>query len=110
TDYNYPAFAEAAKKLRARGYTVISPHEVDPGNQPGSRHYLWYVRQTLKQLLECQGVAVLEGVHISSGALRECTLAYDLKMPIMGVDAWCEIDPHDIVNMQIPSWDNGRPV
>ena len=29
-DYNYPAFAKAAKKLRAQGHWVLNPAELNP--------------------------------------------------------------------------------
>ena len=87
TDFNYGEFERAAQRLRRTGFTVISPHEVDT-EPPGSRHYTWYIRNTLAQLLRCDAVAVLNGIHWSTGALHECTTARLLKMHIETVREW----------------------
>lgn len=86
-DHNYPAFAEAAARLRAAGYAVISPHEL--GQVPG---WTWaeYLRRDLRVLLECSAVATLDGYERSCGAELECFNASKLGMPVVPVDWWLD--------------------
>ena len=84
-DYNYPAFAEAAARLRAVGYEVESPAE--PGQVPG---WEWtdYLRRGLRQMLTCDGVALLPGWVSSRGASKEAEVAELVGMRLWGVDEW----------------------
>lgn len=77
-DHNFPAFKKAAKELRARGYDVISPHEIENDQND------WYqcMRDDIKQLVDCDTIYLLDGWWNSTGAKLECTIAYGLDMEI----------------------------
>ena len=86
---NYPAFHEAAEALRGAGYKVISPAEYSVPD--GSRvHYVDLIREDLRLMLDCHGVAVLEGWWDSVGARNEVNVAGVLKMPVRTVALWLE--------------------
>lgn len=78
-DHNFPAFREAACRLRNQGYVVLSPAEL--GMIDGG---LWshYLKRDLKWLLRCEAVAVLPGWQNSKGANLEVYLARKLDMPV----------------------------
>lgn len=82
---NYPAFNGAAASLRARGYIVVNPAEF---GTEGGASYQDLLRKDLKALLDCDGVAVLEGWWESVGARNEVQVAGVLKMPVRSVYEW----------------------
>lgn len=82
---NYPMFNSAAKNLRAAGFTVVNPAEF---GTEGGASYQDLLRKDLKALLDCDGVAVLEGWWGSVGARNEVQVAGVLKMPVRSVDEW----------------------
>lgn len=84
-DCNYPAFNEAADRLRAAGYMVVNPASFGKGS-----HYVDFIREDLRLMLDCHGVAVLEGWWESVGARNEVQVAGILKMPTRTVAEWLE--------------------
>lgn len=72
-EYNYPAFEAVAGVLREAGHHVISPHEVDNGDNgiPGSVPYKTYIKNGLIALLECNAIVLLNGWNASKGARIE---------------------------------------
>lgn len=87
-EFNYPAFAAAAADLRARGFEVVSPTEVSddvaPDDYTTERPYGWYLRRSLRLLLDCDEVYLLPGWEGSTGARLEVEVARALRMPIHG--------------------------
>jgi len=84
-DYNLPAFAAAADQLRAAGYEAVNP-----GHRGVIEGYTWsdYLRDSLRELLTCDAVAVLDGWYDSRGARLENHVADQLGMRIKYVDVW----------------------
>ncbi len=77
-DFNRAAFDDAAVRLRARGLTIVSPHEVD-----GVHTYEAYLRADLQILVEsCYGLILLPGWPASTGAKLELQVTLALKMPV----------------------------
>lgn len=83
-DLNFPAFHEAARRLRASGFEVVNPAEInaDP-NMP------WTVcmRHDIAQLVTCDAIATLPGWPRSRGASLEVGIAQALEMPVRDVAA-----------------------
>lgn len=71
--FNYPLFAEVSTKLRAAGLTVFSPHEALGGH--GDRTREEYMREDLKQLLECDAIILLPDWEKAAGAILEVDIA-----------------------------------
>lgn len=83
-DYNFPAFHEAAKRLRDIGYEVSNPAE----NFEGDQSLPWdvYLRRAIEQVVTVDGVAVLPGWSRSKGARLEVHVADALGMPILDAE------------------------
>lgn len=86
-DCNYPAFQEAARVLRAAGYEIVNPADVHIGH---NHHYVDLIREDLRVMLDCQGVATLENWWESTGARNEVQVAGILKMPVRTLAEWLE--------------------
>lgn len=82
-DFNYPAFFAAEGLLAETGHTTENPAR--PGQVDGWSWYD-YMRRGLRQLLECDGVALLPGWEDSRGARIERDVARMLEMPAADLD------------------------
>jgi len=79
-DNNAPAFNAAAAQLRAMGYTVVSPVELDAPDASSST-LEQYLRRDLKIMLDCDGIVFLDGYINSKGAMLQAFVAHKLGMP-----------------------------
>jgi hypothetical protein len=86
---NYPAFHEAAERLREAGYAVVNPAEYG-GPTEGRFHYVDLLREDLRQMLDAQGVCTLDNWWESTGARNEVNVAGLLKMPVRSLVEWLE--------------------
>lgn len=75
-DHNYPAFMEEARRLRALGYEVVNPAEINPPNTPRAE----CLRNDIRQLTYCDGIALMRGWPHSSGAQAEQHVAHHLNL------------------------------
>ncbi|AOJ99908.1 DUF4406 domain-containing protein [Burkholderia vietnamiensis] len=75
-DHNRPAFRVTAARLRALGYEVVSPDELNP--EGCGRDWLGCMRVDIKHLVDCDAIAMLEGWHSSRGAWLEYVIALTL--------------------------------
>lgn len=76
-DLNFPAFHKAAASLRASGYEVINPAEI---NADPNAKWADAMRQDIAQLVTCDAIALLPGWDKSRGASLEYTIAHALGM------------------------------
>lgn len=104
--YNFPAFEEAAADLRSRGFSVISPAELDEerGMEPDpdgtplpEDEYLNVLAQDKEELEECDGVVCLPGWHESRGAREEIRHARSLGMPVYRYSKSDPLPPLELV-------------
>ena len=79
-DWNFPAFNAEAARLRALGYSVLSPAELNPDTS-----LPWHecLRADLKALLDCDTLALLEGWQGSKGAHLEMHVAHRVGIQIV---------------------------
>ena len=95
-EFNFPAFDEAAAELRAAGYEVINPAEVDRalGFDPRSEdeytdeNYHAAMRRDIPLVMKADGVALLPGWRASRGANIEHDVARAIGNQAMTVRAW----------------------
>src|SRR4051794_26666788 len=81
---NFPAFETASAALRARGFDVLSAHEVlhrGEDGRSGQVPYLEMLKEDVRQLLTCDAIVLLPGWEASKGATFEHFVAAYLKMP-----------------------------
>jgi hypothetical protein len=94
-DHNFPAFNNAAKVLRERGFEVINPAELveDP-----TKPWEYYMRRDIPLLCTCDAIALLPGWSDSRGAQLEAKIAQELGMAeIMVRDYVAAIDHRQII-------------
>ena len=96
TDFNFPAFHRAAKRLRADGYEVFSPAEkgaeAEVLHNPTLQNSLAFRREvfaldTAYICNEADAVAVLPGWQTSLGARAEVALAEAIGLTIISLGA-----------------------
>ena len=76
-DLNFPAFHKAATSLRARGYEVVNPAEINPDPAAGWEACM---RADIAALVTCERIALLPGWENSRGAKLEHHIATALGM------------------------------
>lgn len=84
-ELNFPAFHQAAAALRARGFEVVNPAEINVDPTAG---WLACMRADIAQLITCDGLAMLSGWEKSRGAKVEYELARGLGLTVKSVQYW----------------------
>ncbi len=82
-EHNFPAFNAEAARLRALGYEVVNPAEVNPDVALSWHECL---RQDIKLLCDCDTLALLPGWEHSQGAHLELHIAHRLGMTITATE------------------------
>lgn len=85
-DFNYPAFFKAQRELEDVGYIVLNPARAE-GRQ-GCKTWLDFMRASLLDIAECDGIAALDGWGSSRGAALECHIVRSLDLPVRAVAEW----------------------
>lgn len=70
-DLNYPVFHSVAERLRAMGFEVVSPAELNPIETP----YREAMVKDILALIKCDHIVMLEGWEQSKGASLENHIA-----------------------------------
>lgn len=80
---NFPAFNDAAARLRAAGFIAVNPAEINPDGE-----LTWHacMRHDIKALCDCDVLALLPDWHHSNGAHLELHLAHRLGLRIIDLD------------------------
>lgn len=78
-ELNFPAFHAEATRLRGLGFEIVNPAEIDIGPNP---EWLAAMRADIRELVTCDGVALLPGWELSRGARIEQGLARDLGLRV----------------------------
>lgn len=83
-ELNFPAFHAAAAKLRAEGFDVVNPAEIN--SDPAAK---WEdcMRADIRELVTCDGIALLPGWGDSRGAKLEAHIAEALGMDTQFLEA-----------------------
>jgi hypothetical protein len=94
--YNFPAFREAAKVLRAEGWVVFSPAEID--NEEGfdegtvessltKTQLIGFLMRDIEIVTTVDAICMLPGYENSYGASVELAMALFLGLPVYFIDA-----------------------
>ncbi len=93
-DLNFPAFHARAAELRAAGYVVINPAEINGGAdelvacaemtpEELQAHWQKCMRKDITELCTCDGIAMLDGWTRSKGATLEHHVARALGLMVI---------------------------
>ncbi|MGI6558284.1 MAG: DUF4406 domain-containing protein [Limnochordia bacterium] len=79
-EFNFPAFHDAARRLRQQGYDVCNPAEME--TEDTTKPWAFYARRSVGLLVQdCDAVLLLSGWSDSRGALLEAVVARALGLP-----------------------------
>lgn len=79
-EHNFPAFNAEAARLRALGYQVINPAEINPD---GTKPWKECLREDIKHLCDCDTIALLPGWENSQGAHLELHISHRIGSRIV---------------------------
>ncbi len=82
--YNYEQFIVEEGSLIISGYEVLNPAR----NIPVTKEWDAYIRMSIRQVTEVDGIATLHGWEMSAGAALEVHIAHALRIPVLSVDTW----------------------
>jgi hypothetical protein len=85
---NYEAFHKKADVLRKEGFAVANPAEHFKGRQDLERET--YLREDVKQLVECDYITFLEGWKSSKGAVLEYLISLECGIEVLEKEEHCE--------------------
>jgi len=78
-ELNFPTFHAEAKRLRGLGFRIVNPAEI---NADSGADWLSCMRADIKQLVDCDGIALLPGWERSRGANIEQGIARGLGLRV----------------------------
>ncbi len=78
-ELNFPVFHAEAARLRALGFEIVNPAEI---NADTAATWLDCMRADIKQLVDCDGIALLGGWEQSRGASLEHAVARGLGLRV----------------------------
>lgn len=82
-EFNYPAFAAVAARLRALGCKVCNPAE---NGLPSGAPWVEHMRQDIRDLMDCTEIHMLPGWSRSAGARLEHHVAVALGFAVTGAE------------------------
>lgn len=88
-DNNFPAFHAWAKRLRANGFDVVSPAEIEESDT-----WEGYLRTDLRELCTCEAIALIPGWENSKGAHLELHVAHRLGLKVMHLPLRFDLAQH----------------
>ena len=85
--YHREAFDRAEEYLKHLGYVVVNPLDIPEKSFDGPdrdfKRWQYYMRESIKLLMECDQIYMLEKWENSRGAKLEQKIALELSMPRM---------------------------
>lgn len=108
TDWNYPAFFDAASKIRAAGHHALNPAEINGSSLQSAvqnarvfQHVRsYYLTHSAKMAASADALCLLPGWRESQGASMEVAIAKALGTPLMRLDQHGHLVPlYEIVGV-----------
>lgn len=88
-DNNFPAFHDWAARLRAQGYEVVSPAEIQEAGT-----WELCLRADMREMLECEAIALMPGWENSKGANLELHVAHRVGMKVIHLPLQFDLVAH----------------
>jgi Domain of unknown function (DUF4406) len=85
-EFNYPAFRAESARLRALGYRVTNPADLNPDGASWQQ----CMRTDIKALCDCDAIALMHGWEHSQGAHLELHIAHRVGMRVLVCDEMTE--------------------
>lgn len=104
---NFKRFNQVAVYLRSIGHDVVSPVEVGE-KLPKDTPIAEYLKADIREMIECDGIALLEGWEKSCGATCEAAVARSLGLDFYSPEGVQYLDPPEITIKQ--SYSKGEAV
>lgn len=90
-DHNFPAFHAEAAKLRAAGWDVVNPAELNPDTTMTWEECL---RVDIRELCGCDAIALMPGWERSKGANLELHVAHRLGLEVIHLPLQFDLVAH----------------
>lgn len=87
-EFNYPAFFAAADLLAEVGIESINPARTE--GREGMSEWRDFMRASLRDLADCDGIVLLPGWQNSRGAAMEYRIGLDLDLPVKRLQEWLD--------------------
>lgn len=81
-ELNFPSFHAEAARLRSLGHEVVNPAELNPDH---TKAWTDCLKNDIKHLVDCDGIALLPGFSDSKGARLEYEIARTLEFGWIGM-------------------------
>lgn len=86
-EYNFPAFFAKEKELIAAGFEVVNPASLNVVPEgvtvvAGDKYWKEFMKEDIRQLIECDKIYMLKGWRSSKGASLEFTIAWALGLEV----------------------------
>jgi nucleoside 2-deoxyribosyltransferase len=102
-DDNRQAFRSAAKTLRAAGFRVISPDELDQTDPPRDSSWSGNLTRDIPWVVQADMGVALPGWRSSRGATLEATILNALGKPVMALGPGGALTPVPTESLPVPS-------
>ncbi len=89
-EHNFPAFHAHAAALRAQGYDVVNPAEIDNAGKT----WEGCLRTDLREMCTCDAIALMPGWEASKGANLELHVAHRLGMKVLHLPPQFDLVAH----------------
>lgn len=96
---NFPAFHATAAALRAKGFDVVNPAEINDDQGPDvsdteawTAFYNQCLRADLREMMDCDAIALMDGWQRSAGANLELHVAHRVGMDVFFVDELLSVE------------------
>lgn len=102
--HNYPVFAWVAKRLRAQGWDIVSPIEINPGQEHSDFSEPLFrscMQADIHALVDCDAIILMPGWEHSRGAMIEFELAKALGHEIYFITSM-SVDQIDLMANRPP--------
>lgn len=102
-DLNFAAFHDAADRFRRAGWTVKNPVEIGRaafGPDAGCASPADFLRADVREVLDCDAMAVLPNWHLSTGAKAEAAVAVALGQKFFDAVTMQEIETPELIEIR----------